>query len=195
MRRAAYRLVDVDVPEYGAGFTYALNRNKLRRVRRREGRYLLRTNPTETDPVKLWNYYLQLGQVEEAFRTLKPGQAARAGASLHRGSVEPNAEMRDFVLLALLTGARRANVLAMRLQDVNLDRGEWRIPETKRGESQTVTLVPEAVEILRRRSAKFTGGEFVLPAKSKVGHLREPKSGWRRIFEAIRDLGCVESTD
>jgi integrase len=91
--------------------------------------------------------------------------------------------MRDFVLLALLTGARRANVLAMRLQDVNLDRGEWRIPETKRGESQTVTLVPEAVEILRRRSAKFTGGEFVLPAKSKVGHLREPKSGWRHILK------------
>jgi hypothetical protein len=61
LRRAAYRLVNVDVPEYGAGFTYALNRNKLRRVRRREGRYLLRTNLTETDPVKLWNYYLQRG--------------------------------------------------------------------------------------------------------------------------------------
>jgi hypothetical protein len=65
------------VPEYGAGFTYALNRKKLRRVRRREGRYLLRTNLTETDPVKLWNYYLQLGQVEEAFRTLKSDLAIR----------------------------------------------------------------------------------------------------------------------
>jgi hypothetical protein len=74
---AAWRLVDIDVAEQGAGFTYGLNRKKLRRVRRREGRYLLRTNLTESDPVKLWNYYLQLGQVEEAFRTLKSDLAIR----------------------------------------------------------------------------------------------------------------------
>ena len=46
-------------------------------MRRREGRYLLRTNLTETDPVRLWNYYLQLVQVEEAFRTLKGDLAIR----------------------------------------------------------------------------------------------------------------------
>jgi hypothetical protein len=74
---AAWSLVDIEVPEHGAGFTYTLNRQKLRRVRRREGRYLLRTNLTETDPVKLWNYYLQLGHVEEAFRTLKSDLAIR----------------------------------------------------------------------------------------------------------------------
>jgi transposase len=74
---AGWRLVEVDVAEQGASFTYRLNRNKLRRVRRREGRYLLRTNLTESDPVKLWNYYLQLGQVEEAFRTLKSDLAIR----------------------------------------------------------------------------------------------------------------------
>jgi hypothetical protein len=74
---AAWRLVDVKVNKEGAGFTYRLNRQKLKQVRRREGRYLLRTNLTETDPVKLWNYYLQLVQVEEAFRTLKSDLAIR----------------------------------------------------------------------------------------------------------------------
>lgn len=73
----AWRLVDVDIAEQGVGFTYALNRDKLRRARRREGRYLLRTNLTESDPVKLWMYYLQLVQVEEAFRTLKSDLAIR----------------------------------------------------------------------------------------------------------------------
>jgi hypothetical protein len=73
---AAWRLVDVRVNEHGA-LTYRLNRKKLRQVRRREGRYLLRTNLTETDPVKLWHYYLQLTQVEEAFRTLKSDLAIR----------------------------------------------------------------------------------------------------------------------
>ena len=74
---AAWRLVDVKVDEHAATFTYRLNRAKLKQVRRREGRYLLRTNLTETDPVKLWNYYLQLVQVEEAFRTLKSDLAIR----------------------------------------------------------------------------------------------------------------------
>jgi transposase len=74
---AAWRLVTVKVDKEGAGFTYRLNRKKLEQVRRREGRYLLRTNLTETDPVKLWNYYLQLVQVEEAFRTLKSDLAIR----------------------------------------------------------------------------------------------------------------------
>jgi transposase len=74
---AAWRLVDVKVEEGAASFTYRLNREKLRIVLRREGRYLLRTNLTDTDPVKLWNYYLQLVQVEEAFRTLKSDLAIR----------------------------------------------------------------------------------------------------------------------
>jgi hypothetical protein len=73
----AWRLVDIAVPEHGTGFSYELNRKRLRKVRRREGRYLLRTNLTEADPVKLWNYYLQLVQVEEAFRTLKSDLAIR----------------------------------------------------------------------------------------------------------------------
>jgi Transposase DDE domain len=73
----AWRLVQVRVPEDGSSFTYRLDRKKLKQARRREGRYLLRTNLTETDPVKLWHYYLQLVQVEEAFRTLKSDLAIR----------------------------------------------------------------------------------------------------------------------
>ncbi len=36
-----------------------------------EGRYLLRTNLTEGDPATLWQYYIQLVAVEEAFKTLQ----------------------------------------------------------------------------------------------------------------------------
>lgn len=74
---AAWRLIDIKLAEQEASFSYSLNRDKLKKVRRREGRYLLRTNLTETDPVRLWNYYLQLVQVEEAFRTLKGDLAIR----------------------------------------------------------------------------------------------------------------------
>jgi transposase len=68
---AAWRLVSVEISVQGASFGYWLNRRKLREVRRREGRYLLRTNLTESDPAKLWEYYIQLTVVEEAFKTLK----------------------------------------------------------------------------------------------------------------------------
>ena len=72
-----WRLVQVDVDAKLAAFRYALDRKKLRQTRRREGRYLLRSNLTEGDPATLWNYYLQLGQVEEAFRNLKGDLAIR----------------------------------------------------------------------------------------------------------------------
>jgi hypothetical protein len=74
---AAWRLVSVELPVSGSSFGYWLNRQRLREARRREGRYLLRTNLTETDPAKLWEYYLQLVAVEEAFKTLKGDLAIR----------------------------------------------------------------------------------------------------------------------
>ena len=66
---ASARLVTVEVSETGA-LTHRLDRGKLREVRRREGRYLLRTNLVGYDPDVLWRYYMQLVFVEEAFRTL-----------------------------------------------------------------------------------------------------------------------------
>jgi hypothetical protein len=69
--RAAWRLVDVKVDAKKATFTYALNRKKLRTALRREGRYLLRTNLTGRDPVQLWQFYIQLTEIEAAFKNLK----------------------------------------------------------------------------------------------------------------------------
>jgi transposase len=78
---AAWRLLEVTVAptqkKQKTTFTYQLLKDKLRTVRRREGRYLLRSNLTEKDPAKLWNFYLQLTQVEEAFRNLKGDLALR----------------------------------------------------------------------------------------------------------------------
>ena len=74
---AAWRLVRIELAEKQASFTYLLDRQKLRQIRRREGRYLLRTNLTDSDPVRLWEYYLQLVSIEEAFKTLKGDLAIR----------------------------------------------------------------------------------------------------------------------
>jgi transposase len=68
---AAWRLVDVEVAPEGATFSYALNRKKFRKAWRREGRYLLRTNLSGRDPAQLWQFYIQLVEVEAAFKNLK----------------------------------------------------------------------------------------------------------------------------
>ena len=73
---AGWRLVTVQVPPTQSPtpaerFTFALRRDKLRQVRRREGRYLLRTNLSGEDPARLWQLYIQLTQVEAAFKDLK----------------------------------------------------------------------------------------------------------------------------
>ena len=77
------RHVHVEVFIHGTGkketvtFTYKIDREKLRVARRREGRYLLRTNLTGNDPAKLWEYYLQLTEIEQAFKELKGDLAIR----------------------------------------------------------------------------------------------------------------------
>jgi transposase len=74
---SGWRLLEIQVHDENPCFTYHLNRDKLKQVRRREGRYLLRTNLTGSDPAELWRYYIQLTQVEEAFKNLKGDLAIR----------------------------------------------------------------------------------------------------------------------
>src|SRR5271157_3349897 len=68
---SAWRLVDIAIDPKEAAFSYQLNRGKLRQVRRREGRYLLCTNLSGKDPAQLWKFYIQLVEIEAAFKTLK----------------------------------------------------------------------------------------------------------------------------
>jgi transposase len=92
--RAAWRLIEITIPEPAApdaacsqatsastpngeaqsrppNFSFRLDRNKLRQVRRREGRYLLRTNLCGRNPAELWQFYIQLTEIEAAFKNLK----------------------------------------------------------------------------------------------------------------------------
>jgi transposase len=72
----AFQLLNIRWPQEGeevnaSTFTFALARDRYRVWYRREGRYLLRTNLTQTDPKLVWEYYLQLVAIEGAFKNLK----------------------------------------------------------------------------------------------------------------------------
>jgi transposase len=79
---AAWRLVHVQTPEESEPvneqtFQFTLRMKKLRQVRRREGRYLLRSNLSGEDPAKLWQFYIQLTQIEAAFKDMKDDLSLR----------------------------------------------------------------------------------------------------------------------
>ena len=73
----AWRLIAIELAPDRAALSYRLNRAKLRQARRREGRYLLRTNLTDADPARLWRTYIQLTEIEQAFKELKGDLAIR----------------------------------------------------------------------------------------------------------------------
>ena len=106
-------------------------------------------------------------------------------------AAETNEVIRDYILVSLLTGARRDNVLSMRWKEIALSRAEWQIPRTKNGTAQTVTLSAEVVAILKsREKAAAKGADFVFPGDGESGHLVEPKKGWKRVLAraGIEDL-------
>ncbi len=95
---------------------------------------------------------------------------------------EENETARDFFLIALLTGARKTNVLMMRWDQLDLERRTWRIPETKNGESQTIPISMQAYEILKLRYSK-TESVWVFPGTGKVGYFNDPKKAWQRLLD------------
>ena len=110
--RTAWRLVTIDVAADSAALSYRLDRAKLRRARRREGRYLLRTNLTDDDPARLWGLYLQLVSVEEAFRNLKGDLAIRPIFHQDETRIEAHIFIAFLAYCLHVTLARRLHALA-----------------------------------------------------------------------------------
>lgn len=91
--------------------------------------------------------------------------------------------IKDFIWIALLTGARKSNILSMEWQHVNFKDKSWYIPETKNDTPQLIPLVDEAVIILKARFKNKTS-KWVFPSKtSKSGHLEEPKKVWKKVLQ------------
>jgi integrase len=117
-------------------------------------------------------------------------------------------DWRDFFELSLWTGARRANVEAMRWSHINLETKTWVIPadESKNGKAMPLPLSPPAMEILtrrlnerqertsilatartkramRQRDSLTQNADFVFPSKGKSGHIVEPKKAWADMLQ------------
>jgi integrase len=111
-------------------------------------------------------------------RFLQPDELPRFFAAL---SNEPNETARDFIMISLLTGARKSNTLAMQWRDINFSSATWRIEQTKNGDAQTIHLPEQAMEILTARKLASESG-WVFEGSGRSGHLADPKKAWQRIL-------------
>jgi len=110
--RTAWRLIAIEVAADSAALSYRLDRAKLRHARRREGRYLLRTNLTDDDPARLWGLYLQLVSVEQAFRNLKGDLAIRPIFHQDAARIEAHIFIAFLAYCLHVTLGRRLHALA-----------------------------------------------------------------------------------
>lgn len=116
-------------------------------------------------------------------RFVEPDEMPRLLSAI-KGEIDNDA--RDAILLMLLTGARKMNVLAMRWQDIHFDRALWTIPMTKSGDPQKVALVPFAIELLSIRHKDNQQSVYVFPARYGAGHRVEVSTAWARIRKAAK---------
>jgi len=121
-------------------------------------------------------------------RFLEPVELVRLDAALRQ---EPNQDIRDFVELALATGARRSNVLGALWSEIDDQHRIWTITKTKTGKPIVLPLTPRALAVLKRRAHLRDKSEWVFPSPkdkkgnplSASGHLQEPKKPWKRLLK------------
>jgi integrase len=95
----------------------------------------------------------------------------------------------DIVRMLILTGARsKSEVMAMRWADIDLATGVWTKigSTTKQRTDHVVSLSDAAREVL---AGIHSGGEWVFPSDSKVGHVTTIKKGWKSLCKAAGITG------
>ena len=120
---------------------------------------------------------IQLFKEESRDRFVQPEELPRLFLAI---AEESDPAVRAVVLTALLTGARRTEVLSMRWEDVSLTRAEWRIPQTKSGRPHLLPL-PHALVAMLQRLPRVDGNPYVFSGQNGAGHLQNLKRAWDRI--------------
>jgi integrase len=121
----------------------------------------------------------------EAKRTrfLQPNELPQLFAALRK---EPNVDLRDFVNLAMWTGARRGDILSLRWENLFLEDNRWQVPDPKNRTPYLVALTPEAIKILRDRREFVGDSPWVFPSRGRTGHVVDLKNAWRKLLQRAK---------
>lgn len=118
-------------------------------------------------------------------RFLSKAELARLFAAMETGA---NKDLRDFLLLATLTGARKESLLAMSWNEIDFEEQTWRCPaeRQKNGSAKVFALTRQEIEILQSRAQ--SGSKWVFPSSgaksgrvSATGHIVNLEKQWKRL--------------
>ncbi len=86
--------------------------------------------------------------------------------------------VRDFLYICVYTAARSGTVKAMKWSEIDLEQGIWITQDSKNGDPYIVPLLPEAITLLRNRSAFKDTAVYVFPGARGQGHMQNPRKTW-----------------
>lgn len=110
-------------------------------------------------------------------RYITPAELPHLAAAIN---AEPNESARHGLWLYLLTGARKSELLRARWDDLDLERGELRIADTKAGRTHYLPLSAPALALLRE-IPRQSGNPYILPGKLPGAHLVNISKPWSRV--------------
>ena len=114
-------------------------------------------------------------------RFLTPAELPRIAKAI---DAEPNVYARAALWLYLLTGARKAELLAVRREeDIDWKAARLRLPDTKAGETQFIPLSAHALAIMQAVPT-MENNPFLLPGRKKGQHLVNINKAWGRVRKA-----------
>ena len=171
---------------------------RLTKIKKKHGGYLSKTTanrifailravfnqelPDLANPCKGVKQYQEYSRE----RFLQPAELVRFFSALE--SEKTTGYFKDYILLSLLTGARKGNVLSMKWADIDFDSQIWTIQaqESKNKSAMSIPLVEPVMEVLNARRASKES-IFVFPSpgtkKSRTGHYVEPKDAWKELVK------------
>jgi integrase len=117
------------------------------------------------------------GQPKERF--LSEAEVARLGDTLAAMQAEHrlSANAADAIRLLLLTGCRKSEITALRLDWIDFERGCLRLPTSKTG-AKVVALAGAALELLATLRERNLASGWVLPAAKGSGHYTGLQKDW-----------------
>ena len=99
---------------------------------------------------------------------------------------EADQDAADVVRLVIYTGARRAEVMKLLWDDVDLKKSVWVLRDRKDGRTTGFPIPAPAVEILKRRDAMRGTSPSVFPGPGEDGHVVDPRAAFSRIHKAAK---------
>ncbi len=117
---------------------------------------------------------------EKRDRWVSPDELPRLAQAI---DAEPNVYVRMALWLYLLTGVRKSELLTAKWEDIDWDRQELRLGQTKAGRVHYVPLSAPAIAILRDLP-RMEGNSHILPGRVEGHHLVNISNPWTRIRKA-----------